>query len=55
MKKSLIYKCAQASVLNDNRLTDNNKLEILRELMDKEDVAIYCEKKEEEEKVAQAV
>lgn len=53
MKKSLIYKCAQVAVMNHAGLTDVNKLEILRELMDKEDVAIYCEKKEEEERVAQ--
>lgn len=48
MKKSEIYKMAQIAVLNSG-LPGNNKLEILRELMDKEDVALFVEEREAEE------
>ena len=46
MKKSRIYYLAQIAVIRANNITDESKLEILRELMDKEDLEIYCEKKE---------
>lgn len=57
MKKSLIYKCAQHAVLETNGLSDSNKLEVLRELIAQEDLALFIEKQEEEEQkgVAQAV
>ena len=49
MKKSLIYKCAQVAVMNHVSFTDVNKLEILRELIAQEDLALFIEKQEEEE------
>lgn len=57
MKKSLIYKCAQVAVMNHVGMTDSNKLDILRELIAQEDLALFIEKQEEEEQkgVAQAV
>lgn len=55
MKKSEMYKLAQCAVINSNSILTDDKLEILRELMGKEDVALYTERKEEEERVAQAV
>lgn len=56
-KTSALYKMAQIAVLESNSLTEYTKLEILRELMDKEDVALFVEKREAEEQegVAQAV
>ena len=55
MKKSEIYKLAQQAVVVVPCLKTEEKLEILRELMEKEDIAIFTEKREEEERVAQAV
>lgn len=55
MKKSEMYRLAQGAVINYQNIDTAMKLEILRELMDKEDVALYVERKEEEERVAQAV
>ena len=56
-KESWIYRMAQLAVLESSSLTEFNKLEILRELMAKEDLALFVEKQEEEEQkgVAQAV
>lgn len=56
-KTSALYRMAQIAVLESNSLTEYTKLEILRELMDKEDVALFVEKRESEEQegVAQAV
>ena len=56
-KTSWIYRMAQLAVLESSSLTEFNKLEILRELMQKEDVALFVEKQEEEEQkmVVQAV
>lgn len=48
MKKSDIYRQAQIAVLDTCHVTAATKLEILRELMDKEDVAKFVEKQEEE-------
>ena len=48
MKKSTIYRLAQIAVLRGD-LPVCDKLTILRELMDKEDVALFCEKREEME------
>lgn len=49
MKKSEIYAMAQNAVLNSTLIGNREKLEILRELMDKEDVALFCEKQKEKE------
>lgn len=50
MEKSEIYKAAQVAVLRDSAMGVITKLEILRELMAKEDVEKFCEKKKEKEK-----
>ena len=55
MKKSEIYRKAQVAVLKTETIGVFEKLEVLRELMDREDTALFCEKREEEERVAQAV
>lgn len=55
MKKSEMYKYAQCAVVDVPNLTTLTKLEILRELMDKEDVALFCEKQEAKEKADEAV
>ena len=44
MKESIAYKFAQSSVLNDNNLTDDEKLAVLRVLMDREELAIFKER-----------
>ena len=49
MKKSEIYKFAQISVLNDTVLSNTMKLDIIRELQDKEGTALFIEKQEEKE------
>jgi hypothetical protein len=58
MKKSEIYKYAQCAVVDVPNLTTLSKLEVLRELMSQEDLALFCEKqeeeKQEEEKVEEA-
>ena len=46
MKRSEIYKVAQLAVLRDERISDNNKLEIFKELQEKEETALFCEKRE---------
>jgi hypothetical protein len=53
MKKSEIYKYAQCAVVDVPNLTTLSKLEVLRELMSQEDLALFCEK-QEEEKVEEA-
>lgn len=56
-KTSWIYRMAQLAVLESSSLTEFNKLEVLRELIAKEDVALFVEEQEEKEQkgVAQAV
>lgn len=49
MKKSEMYRLAQESVLADNRLSSHQKLDIIRELMDAEDLERFCEKRKAEE------
>lgn len=49
MKKSEILKTAQRCVLGAIGLSNDIKLEVLRELMDKEDLALYTERQEEKE------
>lgn len=46
MKKSYIYRLAEISVLNDHHLPVADKLEILRELFDQEDLELFREDKE---------
>ena len=48
MKKSEIYHLAQITVINSPCIAPERKLETLRVLMENEDVALYCERKEEE-------
>lgn len=50
MKKSEIYKVAQQAVVNATFLGIDRKLEILRELMDREDTALFVEAQEEKKK-----
>ncbi len=47
MKKSEIYRLAQDAVVNVPYLKTHEKLEILRELMNKEDVALFTESQDE--------
>ena len=47
MKKSEIYKKAQVSIVTDPNLNPMEMLEILRELFQKEDVALFTEKEKE--------
>lgn len=51
MKKSKMYELAQHAVLRDATLTNSNKLEIIRELQEKESLELYREKKEEEDEL----
>ena len=48
-KTSVLYRMAQIAVLESKSLTEHTKLEILRELMDKEDVALFVEEQEAKE------
>lgn len=48
MKKSELYRYAQGAVLECDQLTVQTRLEILRELMSKEDIALFTESKETE-------
>lgn len=50
MKKSEIYNLAQHAVLKDVNLTHSAKLEIIRELQDREETALFVEKREEAER-----
>ena len=50
MKKSVIFRLAQHAVLQSCHLPDSDKLEVLRELIVQEDLALFVEKKEEQEK-----
>lgn len=46
MKKSELYKLAQIAVLRDRFLNMEQQLEIVHELMEKEDLALFTEKRE---------
>ena len=46
MKKSLMYEYAQCAVLESPNLTTLTKLEVLRELMAREDTAKFVEQQE---------
>lgn len=54
MKKSMAYKSAQFAVLRYDGLCDSSKLEVLRVLMEAEDLALFCEKQKEKENVVYA-
>jgi hypothetical protein len=55
LKTSEIYKMAQYAVLQSEYIGNNEKLEILRELMAREDVSLFVEKQSDEEMVALGV
>lgn len=48
MKKSEIYRLAQCCIVSSISLSAEQKLEILRVLMEQEDVALYVEKTDTE-------
>lgn len=48
MRKSLAYQLAQYSVINDPDLRPNEKVDILRVLMDGEKASLYWEQYESE-------
>lgn len=50
MKKSEIYHLAQMAVVTSQVIAPESKIEVLRELIDKEEVALFCEGREESEK-----
>ena len=47
MKKSEIFRLAQLAVMHSEFIADDKKLEILRELFDREDFSRYVEEHEE--------
>ena len=49
MKRSEIYELALHAVLKDVSIVNSKKLEIIRELQDKQGTALFMEKKEEEQ------
>ena len=49
MKKSEIYRVAQMAIVDSHKIDVEDKLEILRELFEKENTAKYWETKEAEE------
>lgn len=55
MKKSEQYKLCQIAVLNSPCISPENKLEVLRTLMDDEHHAKWCEKEEEKKKAVEEV
>lgn len=50
MKESEAYQLAEMAVVNSPCLSAQDKLAVLRVLFDKEDLALYIERKEEKEK-----
>lgn len=46
MKKSEKYYMAMLAVINSNNIFADTKIEILEELMDKRDIALWTEKEE---------
>ena len=55
MKKSDLYRLAQQAVLDTAMIPTSVKLEIVRELMDKEDLEKFIEDREEREKANEAI
>ena len=54
MKKSECFRLAQLAVLKDSSLCDSVKLEVIRELQDKEGTALYVERTEAEKSLKEA-
>ena len=54
MKKSEIYRMAQLAILEDRRLSNDEKLDVIRELQDKESVALYVEETEAKKSLEEA-
>ena len=48
MKKSIAYNLAQIAVMGCQNIAPENKLEILRVLMDDENLAMFVEQQEQE-------
>ena len=48
MTKINIYRLAQVAIMESDFLTDDQKLVILRELMDREDMEVLLEQRREE-------
>lgn len=46
MKKSELYHLAQIAVIGSQCIAPETKIEILRELIDKEELEIFCEERE---------
>lgn len=46
MKKSELYHLAQIAVVLSPAITPETKIEVLRELIDKEELEIFCEEQE---------
>lgn len=46
MKKSEIYKLAQIAVISTATIAPETKIEILRELLERESLELFCEEKE---------
>jgi ABC-type uncharacterized transport system ATPase subunit len=51
MKKSECFKMAQEAVIKNQSISTEDKLEILRVLMEKEDLALFTEKEDENKKL----
>ena len=49
MKKSTVYQLAAIAVMESNSLSDQDKLTILRELLEREDLSIFVEEQKEKE------
>lgn len=55
MKKSEMYKMAMMAVVASNSISPNVKIDIVRELIEREDLELFKEKREEEEAEKEAV
>ena len=53
MKKSIAYNLAQIAVMMSPNISPENRLEILKVLMEDESLALYIEKQEEAKKAAE--
>ena len=49
MKKSEAYHLAQIAVVTTQTISPEAKVKVLRTLMEAEDMAVFCEKREEEQ------
>ena len=55
MRKSEAYNLAQIAVIKSQCISPENKLDILRVLMESEDLALYCEEQEMERAAAEVM